>query len=186
MFDGFWLGAVVMGILVAALLYALIQAIRSAVFGHTVPSGPSWADSAILVLALAGIGVAAYLAYVETSQVAAVCGPVGDCNEVQASPYARLLGVPVGVIGLLGYGAIVAAWAAWRFTGGTLARLAPLAIFAMALFGVLFSIYLTYIELGVILAICIWCLTSAVVMAAILVLATGPALSALTGGEAEQ
>jgi len=54
---------------------------------------------------------------------------------------------------------------------------APVLLLAMALFGVLFSLYLTYIELFVILAVCIWCLTSAVLMALILILAVGPALA---------
>ncbi len=54
---------------------------------------PAWRDWAFPFLALVGFGVAAYLAYVEISQVAAVCGPVGDCNTVQQSAYARLFGV---------------------------------------------------------------------------------------------
>jgi len=54
---------------------------------------------------------------------------------------------------------------------------APVLLLAMALFGVLFSLYLTYIELFVILAVCIWCLTSAVLMTLILILAVGPALA---------
>jgi uncharacterized membrane protein len=135
---------------------------------------------AILALALAGLGVALYLTFVKTQGVSAVCGPVGDCNEVQASPFARLFGVlPVGIVGLLGYVAILAAWAIWRLGSGSLARLAPLAIFAMGLFGVLFSLYLTYLELAVILAVCAWCLTSAMLMACILFLVTGPAMSVL-------
>ena len=143
------------------------------------PVGPAWAGTAIVVLSLVGLGVAAYVTFIETQNVAAMCGPVGDCNEVQASPYARLLGVPVGVIGLFGYTAILAACAAWRLSKGSLARWAPPAIFAMALFGTLFSIYLTYVELAIILAVCAWCLTSAVLMALILFLATGPALASL-------
>jgi uncharacterized membrane protein len=53
----------------------------------------------IPVLCLIGLGLAGYLTYVETTQVQAVCGPVGDCNTVQQSEYARLFGVlPIGII----------------------------------------------------------------------------------------
>jgi len=65
----------------------------------------------IPVLCLVGFFVAGYLAYVETAQVSAVCGPVGDCNTVQQSEYARLFGIlPIGVLGLAGYVMILLAW----------------------------------------------------------------------------
>lgn len=185
MFEGFWLGAAVMALLIAALLYAVVQAVRSAFFAAAVGSGPAWAPTAIVALSILGLGVAFYLTFIETQNVEAVCGPVGDCNRVQSSPYAKLFGfLPVGVVGLIGYLAILASWAIWRFGNGQLAQMAPLAIFAMALFGVLFSIYLTYLELAVIGAVCIWCLTSAIFMALILMLATGPAVAALAGEDA--
>jgi uncharacterized membrane protein/thiol-disulfide isomerase/thioredoxin len=66
---------------------------------------------AIPILCLVGFAVAGYLAYVETAQVDAVCGPVGDCNTVQQSEYAHLFGIlPIGVLGLFGYVAILLAW----------------------------------------------------------------------------
>jgi uncharacterized membrane protein/thiol-disulfide isomerase/thioredoxin len=139
------------------------------------------------ILCLAGIVVAGYLAYVETTQVEAVCGPVGDCNAVQQSEYARLFGVmPVGVLGLTGYAAILAAWLASRFGTRSLARLAPLALLGMTLIGVLFSVYLTFLEPFVIGATCAWCLASAVIMTLLLWLSIGsarPALSHLLFGE---
>ncbi len=179
-FAGFGLGMAVLVILMAALLYALAAA-GLAASGRKVPRGPGWAGKAILVVALIGLGIALYLTYVETRQVAAICGPVGDCNAVQSSPYARLFGVlPVGLLGAVGYTAIVAAWAVGRYNRGTLAIFAPLAVFAIALFGVLFSAYLTYLELFIILAICAWCLGSAVVMAILLTLSVAPVLEALS------
>jgi uncharacterized membrane protein len=99
--------------------------------------------------------------------VAAVCGPVGDCNAVQASTYARFLGVPVGVIGLVGYVAILVAWL-WGRAGNPTARAALL---GMTVVGVLFSIYLTWVELFVIRAVCLWCLSSAVIMMALMLVA---------------
>jgi uncharacterized membrane protein len=128
---------------------------------------PAWLNTALPVLALIGLIVAAYLAYVETQAVAAVCGPIGDCNAVQTSDYAYLLGVPIGVWGVLGYLAILAAWAwgKWRSDSR-----AAIALLAMTAFGVLFSIYLTYLEPFVIQAVCAWCLTSAVVMTLLLLI----------------
>jgi len=176
--NGFALALTIMAGMVAALAYTgvqMAQGPRSGASGPQ-PGGRAWVAWATPILALIGLGVAGYLAYVETRQVAAVCGPVGDCNAVQASPYARLFGVlPVGVLGALGYVALLAAWLWGRYGRGRLAELAPLAVFAIALFGVLFSLYLTYLEPFVIRAVCAWCLTSAVIMTLLLLLAVGPA-----------
>ncbi len=136
------------------------------VFSHLgVMPLPAWRDWAIPVLALIGCGVAAYLAYVETAQVSAVCGPVGDCNTVQQSAYARLFGVlPIGVLGLLGYIAILTAWFIRRFGRGRLVDLTALVLLGITTFGTLFSIYLTFLEPFVIGATCAWCLSSAIIM----------------------
>jgi uncharacterized membrane protein len=140
--------------------------------GLTAPPARGLADWAVPLLALIGLGVAGYLAYVETQQVAAVCGPVGDCNAVQQSEFARLFGLfPIGVLGVIGYLGILMAWAIGRFAPGPLARWAQLALFAMAGAGVLFSIYLTFLEPFVIGATCAWCLSSAVIMTLLLLLA---------------
>jgi len=181
--DGFALAWVIMAILVAALLYALIGAVLLAL-GREVPAVPGGASVVMPIISLLGLGVALYLTYVETQDVAAVCGPVGDCNAVQASPFATLFGVlPVGLLGALGYIGILAAWAAARFGPPSLARLAGPVLLGMALFGVIFSIYLTYLELFIIKAVCLWCLSSAVLISLVLVLAVGPAAAALAGGD---
>ena len=136
--------------------------------------------SAIPVLAVLGIIVAGYLAYVETTGTEAVCGPVGDCNTVQQSKYAMLFGViPVGALGFFGYIAILAAWLFTQPEDGLLSDLATMAIFGMTTFGTLFSIYLTFLEPFVIGASCAWCLTSAVIITVQMWLATDPAMAAL-------
>lgn len=179
--DGFGLAWIVMAMLVLALLYALLAAVL-ATLGRAVPALPERALPLIPILSIVGLGVALYLTYVETQGVAAVCGPVGDCNAVQSSPFAKLFGfLPVGLLGAVGYVAILLSWGAGRLSHGMVGRLAALALFVMALFGVLFSIYLTYLELYVIRAVCAWCLTSAVVMAIMLALAVRPAVDAVQG-----
>jgi uncharacterized membrane protein len=126
----------------------------------------------IPIIALAGLAVAAYLAAVETSGGSAICGPVGDCNRVQQSEYARLFGVVhIGLLGCAGYISILGVWLAGRVATGTGAQLARLGLAAMAAGGVLFSIYLTFLEPFVIGATCAWCLSSAVLINALLVVA---------------
>jgi len=132
-------------------------------------------DWIIPVLCVAGFAVAGYLAYVETAQVAAVCGPVGDCNTVQQSEYARLFGIlPIGVLGLAGYMGIFLAWLIARYTKGKITELATFSMFGMAVFGTFFSIYLTFLEPFVIGATCAWCLTSAILITILMLLSMRP------------
>jgi uncharacterized membrane protein len=123
---------------------------------------PGWL---IAVVVLAGLAAAVYLASAEANDAQAFCGAVGDCNTVQASRYARLFGVlPIGVMGVVGYGLMLAAWLVSMLADGALADWADVALFVMALGGVAFSAYLTFLEPFVIGATCAWCLTSALVM----------------------
>lgn len=141
----------------------------------------------IPLLCIAGMLAAAYLAYVETTHTQAVCGPVGDCNTVQQSEYARLFGVlPIGVLGLAGYAAILAAWLTAKFGPRRYTRAALAALFGMTLFGVLFSIYLTFLEPFVIGATCAWCLTSAVIMTALLWVTLPASKAALKEGRSRR
>ncbi len=178
--NGFGLAVAILAVMILALIYTIVMTVR-AQGGAEVTAGPGWAQSLIPVIAVLGMGVAAYLTFVETRNVAAVCGPVGDCNSVQSSPYARLFGFfPVGLLGLLGYIAILIAWIVGRSAGSSrLGELTHIAMLGMAVFGVLFSIYLTYLELWVILAVCIWCLSSAVLITLLMLLSLRPALAAL-------
>ena len=142
--------------------------------GRITPPQGQWVSWAIPILSLIGLGVAGYLAYVETQMVEAVCGPIGDCNAVQSSSYAQLFGLPIGVIGVVGYLAILGAWV-WGRSGSATGRALLL---GMAMVGVIFSIYLTYLELFIVEAVCLWCLSSAVIVTLImLAAAAGPAAS---------
>jgi uncharacterized membrane protein len=113
---------------------------------------------AAAVLALAGLGVAGYLTWVHYAELEPICaGGSGGCEKVQNSDYAELAGVPVALLGLIGYGAILASLP----LPGDLGRFAG-AVTALAGFG--FSAWLTYVELFEIDAICQWCVASAVIM----------------------
>ena len=100
---------------------------------------------------------------------------------MQNSRYALLFGVlPVGVLGLIGYLAVFAGWIVWQYGHRTTQKLGALSIWGMCIFGVLFSIYLTFLEPFVIGATCMWCISSAVLMMILLLIATPPAQQALT------
>ena len=161
-------GAVLAG-MVAALGYAAwrVVAARQRLLQTSLTCAKTWA---IPILGLVGLGIAAYLAYVEITHVEALCGPIGECNFVQSSPYARILGIPVAVLGVLYYLAIGALWAGQRYLGGRWANLTTPGLLGLALFGVLFSIYLTCLEIFVVRAVCTWCLGSAVVTTILMLL----------------
>jgi uncharacterized membrane protein len=127
---------------------------------------------ALLALAAAGVAVAGYLTWVHYADLEPFCvGGGGGCERVQTSRYAELAGVPVAVVGLGGYLAILAS----ALAPGELARLVCA---GLALVGVAFSAYLTYLELAVIDAICQWCVVSAILMALLAVVAVWRVLAA--------
>jgi uncharacterized membrane protein len=87
--------------------------------------------------------------------------------------------LPVGILGLIGYIAILLAWAVWQVGPLSLKKISSLAIWGMCVFGVLFSIYLTFLEPFVIGATCMWCISSAVLMIILLLASTPAAQQAL-------
>ena len=152
-----------------AMLFAVIHVIDAVARGRQLRF-PRWGSWAIPALILVGLGVAGYLTYVEVSQVTAVCGPVGDCNAVQQSQYARLFGwLPVGLLGTVGFLLIGLAWFMAN-SGSDRAALATWALVGLTLTGTLFSIYLTFLEPFVIGATCAWCLSSAVILTLLMLL----------------
>ncbi len=183
--NGLTLALVILVGMILALAYVIFALLRD-----SKPGGSQriiWIDWLIPLVAVLGMGIAGYLTYIENTSVQAICGPIGDCNTVQNSSYARALGVlPVGILGLLGYAAILIAWTVHRLREDRLGDYARLALLGMSLFGTLYSIYLTYIEIWVIIAVCIWCLSSAVLMTLLMLLSIRPAREALDAlGEEE-
>jgi uncharacterized membrane protein len=118
---------------------------------------------AILVLTVIGIGIASYLTYTHYAGIKVACLSSGGCETVQASKWSKVGGVPVALLGLIGYVLILLSLA----VRGDIGRIGG---FGLALVGFLFSAYLTYRELFTIHAICQWCVSSAVIMTILLVL----------------
>ena len=131
--------------------------------------------AAAIGVALAGLGIATYLTVVHYAGGEPVCAVAHGCATVQQSDYAALAGVPVALLGVLGYLGVLAALVrdgeAWR-TAATFLSLAGLA----------FSGWLTYVEVGILDAICIWCVGSAICMALLTVLTVARLLRAEPGG----
>ena len=128
---------------------------------------------AMIALTVIGIGVAAYLTYIHYAGIKPLCGRNGGgCEIVQTSVYSKLAGVPVALIGLIGYVMIFASLLAPETESSRFAAVA----FTVVGFG--FSAYLTYRELFTIKAICQWCVASAVLMTLLAILTTWRLLAA--------
>jgi uncharacterized membrane protein len=122
---------------------------------------------AIFVIALLGTLEASYLTYAHYNLAALACvgahHGVSTCEQVQSSVYSRLAGIPVAILGLVGYVSILGS----LFVRGELGRAAG---FCIALIGCGFSLYLTYRELFTLKEICEWCVGSAILMTLLAVL----------------
>jgi uncharacterized membrane protein len=119
----------------------------------------------MIVLTVIGLGVASYLTYVHYSGIKVACTAGESCTKVQTSQWSKLAGVPVALIGLLGYIAILASLLAPESENSRLATM------GLTLVGFGFSVYLTGRELFSIHAICEWCVSSAVIMTILVCLA---------------
>jgi len=118
----------------------------------------------LAAFAAAGLLISAYLTWSHLTGTAPVCvGGSGGCEAVRTSRYSEIAGVPVAALGLVAYAAVLAS-AAMR---GEKAAISGVFV---ALVGAMFTAYLTYLELFVIRAICQWCVASAVVVVACLIL----------------
>ena len=145
-----------------------------------------WYKWCILISAIGGLAIVSYLTFVDARGGPVACGPSGGCDTVQHSKYSVLFGVlKVGYLGLVGYVGILAAWLMWQFGPQSLKKLSVLALWGMCVFGVLFSIYLTSLEPFVIGATCMWCISSAVLQAVLLLASTPAAQQALSPGDDE-
>jgi uncharacterized membrane protein len=127
----------------------------------------------LLALAVAGLGISSYLTYTHWANATVACGGIGNCDAVNNSKYAEVAGIPVALLGALSYLALIAsalAWLWWRPSGAAW----PVMFFwGLSLVAALYSAYLTYIELFVLEAICVYCVASAGVTLASLLISTG-------------
>jgi uncharacterized membrane protein len=121
------------------------------------------------LIALAGVFVALYLALYKLGYIGSLVCSVGSCETVQTSRWATLLGAPVALWGVVFYVALLALCLAGLSAALTDSKRVSQALVVMTGTGVLFSLWLTYLELFVIHAICMYCVISAVLVTALLV-----------------
>jgi uncharacterized membrane protein len=160
------ISAMALFIMFISLIAAVVITFTSVHAPNILKALPLWIIPPLVVV---GLVLAGYLSVVEVSEMYADCGPVGNCNAVQNSPYAKLFGIlPIAILGIVGYVAILAAWLFQKFGPMSLNRKARLILWGLAIFGVLFSSYLTFLEPFVIGATCVFCLISAMVLTIIL------------------
>jgi uncharacterized membrane protein len=130
---------------------------------------------ASILLAVLGLLDSIYLVWVKYTGTYALCGPIGNCESVNSSQYSEIFGIPISLLGAGAY-AIMIVLLLLENRGQIWAEFSSMIVFGMSLIGVLYSIYLTYIEVAVLKAICPYCVISAIILV-ILLLLSGKRLS---------
>jgi uncharacterized membrane protein len=123
------------------------------------------------LLSLTGFFISAYLYLYKIGRIGTLACGAGGCETVQQSPWSRFAGLEVSLIGLVGYAGLLLVSLAALQPGLSNRRALSTLLVLLAGVGVGFTIYLTYLELFVIHAICRWCVGSAVIIIGIFVAA---------------
>ena len=126
---------------------------------------------ASLILAVLGLLDSIYLTWVKFSGKYALCGPIGNCESVNTSQYSEVFGIPIALLGAGAYLVVIISLSL-ESRGSFWAEYSPIIVFGISLIGVLYSIYLTYIEVAVLKAICPYCVISAIILVLLLVLSS--------------
>ena len=129
-----------------------------------------------IILSILGLVDSIYLAWIKLANATAACAGIGDCESVNNSPYAEIAGIPIAVLGAGAYLLMISLLLMepraefWKENS-------PLIVFGLSLVGVLYSAYLTYVEVAILHAICPYCVISAVLLVAILAISVVRLLS---------
>ena len=124
---------------------------------------------ALIVLASIGLLDAIYLTWIKLANQVAQCAGIGDCEAVNSSPYSEIAGIPIALLGAAAF-LVMLLVLLFEEHNEILRENGPLLVVAISLVGVLYSVYLTYLEIFVIKAICPYCVLSALVLVALLIL----------------
>ena len=128
-----------------------------------------WVYRLLIVFVIVGVLVSIYMTIYKLTDNNAMCLGSGDCSTVNASRYSEVNGIPVALIGVLGYGAILAILYL-ETRRGYFQQNGTLLVFGLALTGFLFTLWLVYVEIALIKALCPFCITSQVAMTVIFIL----------------
>jgi uncharacterized membrane protein len=129
-----------------------------------------WLYRASFALVIVGLLVSIYMTIYKVTANEGMCLGSGDCSTVNASRYSEVNGIPVAVIGIIGYLAILAVHFFENRTS-FFKQNGTLLIFGMSLTGFVFTVWLVYVELALLKAICPFCVTSQVAMTFIFAIA---------------
>jgi uncharacterized membrane protein len=124
----------------------------------------------IRLLCVLGLFVSGYLTWSHLADTDPYCGASHSCADVQNSRYSEIAGIPVSVIGMIGYLILLILSLLRGRVDPEVEFYLPVLTFGAALIGVLYSAYLTYLEAFVINAWCYWCVASALIVTAIWIL----------------
>jgi uncharacterized membrane protein len=129
-------------------------------------------DKSLLIIWIFGVlGLldSLYLSYVKIARTPIYCTPgLGDCAAVNSSRWSEVLGIPVAVLGVVAFGALILTLILLN-RNKWIGKYYNLILFGISFSGFLFSLYLTFIELFVLKTVCQWCLLSALSITVILV-----------------
>jgi uncharacterized membrane protein len=123
-----------------------------------------------VILAVIGLIDSIYLSWEKIFHVEVFCGGSGECQTVANSPYSEIAGIPIAFLGV-GVYIVIIALLYLEGRGTFWQQNSPLIIFGLTLAGTIYSIYLTYLEIAVIYAICPYCVISAIVMTLLFIVA---------------
>ncbi|MBI3241353.1 MAG: vitamin K epoxide reductase family protein [Chloroflexi bacterium] len=135
---------------------------------NTGASLTTWLNRVAIGLAVIGALDSLYLGWLKITGTTAQCGGIGDCESVNNSIYAEINGFPIAFLGLGAYLLILGILLVeGRLRSG--ADWPVMSLFGLSLVGTLYSVYLTYIEVAVLRAICPYCVVSAIAVTLLLV-----------------
>jgi uncharacterized membrane protein len=129
-----------------------------------------WLYRALIALSVIGLLVAIYMTIYKVLNNDAMCLGSGDCSTVNASPYSEVNGIPVGAVGVIGYAAILATLY-FEKRNRFFQENGALILFGLALTGFIFTVWLVYVEIAILKALCPFCVTSQVAMTIIFIIA---------------
>jgi uncharacterized membrane protein len=128
-----------------------------------------WLYKASLILVVIGLLVSVYMTIYKLTNNDGMCFGSGDCSTVNASVYSEINGIPVALVGVAGY-ALILALHLLENRNDFMRRNATLFIFGLALTGFLFTLYLVYVEINILKALCPFCVTSQTAMTLIFII----------------
>lgn len=127
-------------------------------------------NTALVALVIVGLLVSVYMTIFKITSNESMCIGSQDCSIVNASRYSEVNGIPVALIGVGGYAALLAVlWLERR--SGFLSQNGSMIFFGLSLTGFLFTLYLVFVEIALIKAYCPFCIASQIAMTAIFFLA---------------